>query len=301
MLVAARNELIANLADVLESAPPAQRPQLVRDIVQACETIEREPGVRSLLERHGGTPLPHTLESGAALALQELARWYVNDQPPLTSATEGFAFARKLKAGIDELLLGLVPMFAGLDRFEQQMALRPVDAPSSRGELPRSSRLPRVPRDAARLLFNWRDSTDNAVRAVRTDLVDLTMHQVAVINGVMRGVKQLLAELAPGTIELAWRRQLDKRSFFGRLVGSFHAATERWNLYRDRHGDLADEENERFRVIFGPEFVAEYKQSGETATLYGRTTPPVQLPPGQSAPAPWPSPQQRPPDPQNRN
>jgi hypothetical protein len=303
MLAAARNELVPAIADVIESAPPPQRPQLVRDIMLACEGIEREPGVRALLERHGGAPLPHTLESGAALSLQELARWYVNDQPPITNAPEVFAFARKLKAGIDELLLGLVPMFAGLDRFEQHLALRPPDAGRG-GDLPRSSRLPRVPRDAARLLFNWRDPTDNAVRAVRTDLVDLTMHQVAVLNGVMRGVKQLLAELAPGTIEVALRRKLEKRGFFGRFFSSFGAAKDRWDLYRERHGDLADEENERFRVIFGPEFVTEYKQSGETVAYPGRSTPPTHLSSvhgAPAAPAAWPPPQQRPPDPQNRN
>jgi len=290
VLSAARSDLLATIAEVVESAPVQQRPQLVRDILHACQTIDREPGVRAILERHGGAPLPHTLESGAALALQELARWYVNDQPPIANAQEVFAFARKLKAGIDELLLGLVPMFAGLDRFEQQLALRRRDTEG--GDVPHSSRVPRVPRDAARLLFNWRDPSDNAVRAVRTDLVDLTMHQVAVLNGVMRGVKQLLAELAPGTIDVALRRKLEKRGPLARLFRSFRSAKDRWELYCERHGDLADEENERFRVIFGPEFVAEYKQSGETVTTLGHV--PV-------APVHWPPPHQRPPDPQNRN
>lgn len=262
VLLSARSELVKTVAEVMQATPPHQRAQVVRDILQACESIEREPAVRAILEHQGGAPLPHTLESGAALALQELARWYVNDQPPLRSAAEVFAFARKLKAGIDELLLGLVPMFAGLDRFEQQLALRPADEGPD-GDFQRSSRLPRVPRDAARLLFNWRDPSDNAVRAVRTDLVDLTMHQVAVLNGVMRGVTQLLAELAPTTIEAALGSRLQKRSFFGRVFSSLHAAKERWELYRERHADLADEENERFRVIFGPEFVAEYKNSGD--------------------------------------
>lgn len=284
-LLAARKELMATLADVLESTPPHQRAQVVRDLVQGCAAIEGEPGVRSLLERLGGQPLPHTIESGAALALHELARWYVNDQPPITNAGEVFAFARKLKAGIDELLLGLVPMFAGLDRFEHQVALRPHSDESGHGDMPPSSRLPRVPRDAARHLFNWRDPSDNAVRAVRTDLVDLTMHQVAVLNGVMRGVKQLLAELAPGTIEVALRKRLDKRGFLSRVFASFRGANEKWELYTQRHGDLADEENERFRVIFGPEFVAEYKQSGESVTFAGRASLPATL---------------KPPDPQNR-
>jgi hypothetical protein len=116
----------------------------------------------------------------------------------------------------------------------------------------------------------------------------------------MRGVKQLLAELAPGTIEMAWRRRLEKRGLFGRLLGSLRAATERWNLYSERHGDLADEENERFRVIFGPEFVAEYKQSGQTV-VQGRTSPLAQPMAAPAAPGTWSAPPPRPPHPQNRN
>src|SRR5262249_4548159 len=150
----------------------------------------------------------------------------------------------------DELLTGLVPLFAGLDRFEQQMALRPDKGAA---DVPSSARLPRVPREAARLLFDWSDTTDSSIRAVRTDLVDLTMHQIAVLNGVMRGVKVLLAELAPGTLDKAYEKKLADRGFFGRLFGRLSASTEKWNLYRERHSDLADEENERFRVIFGPE------------------------------------------------
>jgi len=268
-LVAARGALATALSERLEATPLAQRPAVVAEILAHCPQITDEPGVRALLERHAGGPLPHSLESGATVALQELARWYVSGEPPLASAQEAFSFARKMKAGIDELLLGLVPLFAGLDRFEQQMDLRP-NASATLGSTidpsgpPRSVRVPRVPRDAARLLFNWRDPSDSAVRAFRTDLVDLTMHQVAVLNGVMRGVKQLLAELAPDTIELAWRRKNAGKSTIARFFAALFSSKEgRWALYRERHGDLADEENERFRVIFGPEFAAEYKQSGE--------------------------------------
>lgn len=262
---AAQNALLSAVQDRLDKTPTAQRAEVAREMVNGCPNLEQVPGMRAVFERHGAV-LPHTLESGSAMALQELARWYVTDEAPIADASEAFSFARKLKAGIDELLLGLVPMFAGLDRFEQQMDLRPSRSKAADPAAPpRSIRVPRVPRDAARVLFNWRDPTDASVRAVRTDLVDLTMHQVAVLNGVMRGVKQLLAELAPGTIYLAWQKKVAHRSAFGKWLGKMFGASERWRLYEERHGDLADEENERFRVIFGPEFAAEYKQSGEPA------------------------------------
>lgn len=278
-LVGARAALFTALSERLEATPAPRRLEIVNEVLARCPSIVDEPGIRALLERHAGAALPHTLESGSTIALQELARWYVHGEPPLTNAQEAFSFARKLKAGIDELLLGLVPMFAGLDRFEQQMDLRPSPSPKDTVDPsgpPRSVRVPRVPREAARILFNWRDPTDAAVRAFRTDLVDLTMHQVAVLNGVMRGVKQLLAELAPDTLELAWRRKNASRGAFARFFAALTGSRERWALYRERHGDLADEENERFRVIFGPEFVAEYKQSGEPRrTTIAFAEPPV--------------------------
>jgi type VI secretion system protein ImpI len=263
----ARAELIQTLAESLDSVSPQDQPQLVQEILKLCPGIEKDAPARSLLERHARAPLPPTLEQGSTLALQELARWYVNDLPPLASANDAFAFARKLKTGIDELLLGLVPLFAGLDRFEQQMALKPPKGAHMPADVAPSSRLPRVPRDAARRLFDWSDTTDDAVHAVRTDIVDLTMHQVAVLNGVMRGVKVLLSELAPEAIEQAFRKRVEQQGLLGRLSSLFGAAASKWRLYRERHSDLADEENERFRVIFGPEFAAEYKQSGEAGAL----------------------------------
>ncbi len=255
--MAARKELLTTLGEAIDGAPPADRPAIVREILQHCAGLEREPGVHAIFERNG-IPVPHTQETASVLALQELARWYVG-QKPLASPNDVLAFARKLKVGIDELLLGILPMFSGLDRFEDQMALR--GPPQGPGDRAASSRLARAPRDAARELFDWTDRTDDAVRAIRTDIVELTLHQVAVLNGVMRGVKQLLFELAPDQIEKKWQLGLQKRSALSRIFGGLSAAAGRWKLYRERHGDLADEENEQFRVIFGPEFVAEYKSS----------------------------------------
>ncbi len=287
LAIAARNELVTVLGEVFDSAPTQERPQMVTEILRTCPEIAADPVVRSVLERHAGRPLVQTVESASAVSLQELARWYVGGRP-LKNASDAFALARKLKAGIDELLTGLVPLFAGLDRFEQQMAIRPNKGPAPTDDVALSSRLPRIPRDAARLLFDWTDTTDSAVRAVRTDLVDLTMHQVAVLNGVMRGVKVLLAELAPGTLDKAFEKKLSQRGFFGRLFGRLGAAKAKLELYRERHSDLADEENERFRVIFGPEFAAEYKQAGEAASSALDTLSKPAFAQATPAPAPYP-------------
>lgn len=261
-LGAARIQMLQAVVRVLDATPQAARRQRVCEIVRDYPELANEPPVRSVLERNLGMPLGDTLEAGAAFALQELARWYVTDLPPLQSGADAMAFVRKLKAGIDELLAGLVPLFAGLDRFEEQLALG--DGPDALGASPR---VPRTPRDAARFLFNWREPTNAAQSAIRTDLIDLTMHQVGVLNGVMQGVKVMLDELSPAAIDQGFQREQERRGPLGRFFASFGAASAKWSLYATRHGDLADEENERFRVIFGPAFVAEYKQMGDAAPM----------------------------------
>ncbi|MCL2725534.1 MAG: hypothetical protein FWD69_13965 [Polyangiaceae bacterium] len=257
-LLAARKDFIEKVLACIESADPSSRANVVAAIVQICPLIEQDLSLRAIVEKQSGVPLRHTVESSSALAITELAKWYVSHQRQPNTAEEVFAFARKLKAGIDELLLGLIPLFAGLDRFEEQMALQP-----NADEAPCSMRFPRTPREAAARLFDWRTASDAAVRAMRTDLVDLTMHQVAILNGVMRGVKVLLEELAPDAIEQAWKNQQAQQGLLGRVFSKLGAQKSMWALYRERHGDFADEENERFRVVFGREFAEEYRHSGE--------------------------------------
>ena len=124
---------------------------------------------------------------------------------------------------------------------------------------------------------------------LRGSFADLMMHQVALLNGVMSGVKALLTELAPGTIEKAAMREQGRRSWLTRLFTRVDA----WDLYKRRHSDLADEENERFRLLFGAEFADEYRQfvkeardaggEGRPGLFPSSPPPPGALPPAGNA------------------
>ena len=51
-------------------------------------------------------------------------------------------------------------------------------------------------------------------------------------------------------------------------MGWFARSRALWSLFCERYADLADEEHERFRILFGPEFVSEYRQfTRETPAL----------------------------------
>ena len=194
-------------------------------------------------------PGPVTTPEGVALkAMQYLSTWYVG-RATVTTADIG-SFTDQLRATLDELMRGHVPLLAGLDRFEQQLALAVEDG---------GFELPRTPVDFARALLDWNDTSGNPVRALRRSFADLMVHQVGMLNGIMRGVKVLLTELSPTTLEHAWNAKNDRRSGLARLLSRWHKDREMLAMLAERHSDLADEENETFRLLFGPEFVREYK------------------------------------------
>jgi type VI secretion system protein ImpI len=191
--------------------------------------------------------------------MQDLAGWYIGRNRVLGEPKDVVAFKERLRATLDEFLLGYVPLLAGMSRFEHQMAIR-AEARVS---------LPASPAELATKLLEWRTANDDLRQRLRASFAELMMHQVALLNGVMSGVKALLTELAPATIEKAAERERARR---GGLAGIF-GSVDPWSLYRKRHSDLADEENERFRLLFGNEFVDEYRQFTREARAGAAHTP----------------------------
>ena len=127
------------------------------------------------------------------------------------------------------------------------MAIRGPD--SAAAPLPSAAEL-------AASLLDWRRDDARPRANLRASLAELMMHQVALLRGVMRGVKALLTELSPAVIEEALEREPPARGALGRMF----SRPDPWTVYKRRHSDLADEENERFRLLFGSDFVSEYRQ-----------------------------------------
>jgi hypothetical protein len=94
------------------------------------------------------------------------------------------------------------------------------------------------------------------------------VHQVAMLNGVMRGVRSLLAKLAPTSIE-AELGNPRRRTAMGSQLGPFRYKTL-WELYAEIYGDFAEDEKQAFMLIFGPEFVHAYTElSGDAPAIGG--------------------------------
>jgi hypothetical protein len=240
------------LAQELEAVPAPARAQVCKALVTAYPNLPDDPRARAVLERNGwrasfsAPPAAVTSLGGAALvAMQELAAWYVGRDRTLTTPAEVTSFKDKLRATLDEFMLGFPALLESMSRFEQQMAIQ-----SGPG-----AALPSSPARLAAVLLDWTGSSDSARQRLRASFAELTMHNVALLNGVMTGVKAILTELSPAQIE---------KAADGHRHGLF-ARADPWTVYKRRHSDLADEENERFRLLFGPEFVEEYRQFTQDA------------------------------------
>jgi type VI secretion system protein ImpI len=92
----------------------------------------------------------------------------------------------------------------------------------------------------------------DAAHQLHDIFVDVMSHQVALLNGVMEGVRSLLDELSPKRLE----ERLDRRGRKGGLFSNRYE--ELWKLYELRHADYSGEDKETFLIIFGPQFSRAY-------------------------------------------
>ncbi len=260
--IAILSKMHAELRRSLESAPPSAREFIAQEATVRFALLLHYVEFQTLLTSYGAK-LPLSPDRAALIAIQDLSRAHVDPKQPVSTPREIAVFATNLTMALGSLLSGTMQLFAGMSEFEQRMDLVSEESGSP-------SRRPQTPEALGRGLLDWRDRTEPALDMLGRRFSSLMMHQVAMLNGVMRGVKVLLTELAPKTLEKALARGSGAGGFWRRFFGKFFRASALWSLFSERYGDLADEENERFRLLFGPEFSSEYRQLAREAAGAGR-------------------------------
>jgi type VI secretion system protein ImpI len=194
-----------------------------------------------------------TAEGMALQGLQELAASLVPGIP-LDSTGDIARFITKLHDALDAFCRSFIPLREGHAQFMSSLDLQR----SRRRSLQRSHAYlavegARSPEALAAALLNPKDKSFDAPQAVEGILADLMLHQLAMLEGVMRGVRALLEELSPENVE---------RQMGGGLTLSRHKAL--WQKYREIFENVS-EERQAFSLIFGPEFTAAYRQYRQTS------------------------------------
>jgi len=103
-------------------------------------------------------------------------------------------------------------------------------------------------------LLDWKAGGSARTQELVGVYADLMIHQVALINGLMEGVRGLLARLSPQEIER------------GVTSGWPTRAAAVWKRYLEKHEQLAKDDKALTSVVFGAEFARAYAEVGGEGT-----------------------------------
>jgi type VI secretion system protein ImpI len=201
---------------------------------------------------------PATQEETVALqALRDLAAAYVPQHGPLERVIDIVAFAQKVHDALDVFFKCFLPLRDGHKQFQRQLEIKKSRTPRELSA-ERAVETAREPRELAARILDWVDPSNDGTRAVESTFAEIMVHQVAMLSGVMKGVRSLLARLAPSSIETELGNPR-RRTTTGMQLGPFRYKAL-WELYGEIYGDFAEDEKQAFMAIFGPEFVHAYSE-----------------------------------------
>lgn len=188
-------------------------------------------------------------ESLALQGLRELASSLASGAT-LDTTGDVARFITKLHDALDVFCRSFIPLREGHSQFISSFDLQ---RSAYRRNNQRSAAYAAIeeattPEAVALALLNPRDRSFDAPQAIEGIFADLMLHQLALLEGVMRGVRALLEELSPENIANQAGSHLP--------LGRYKAI---WETYTRRFEDLY-EERQTFAYIFGPEFTAAYRQ-----------------------------------------
>ncbi|NUP11505.1 MAG: FHA domain-containing protein [Polyangiaceae bacterium] len=236
--------------DHLTRLPPDVRNAYLRRIGYEQPAVSLESDFRKIAQYYG-VDLRAFTQAGpgqaALAALSELATTLAPGTKLPDDVPSVLGFAKRVRDSLDVFLRCFISLRDGYKEFSKEVLDRenaardPVAAAADAKELG--------------IALLGHAAPPETSRALQNTFVEVMSHQVALMNGVMEGVKQLLQRLSPKSLEQEYERSGKKGGLFS---NRFEAL---WKLYEVRHADYAGEDKETFLVIFGSQFSRAYAQA----------------------------------------
>ncbi len=254
---AAWAELYQALQDAVLKRSPEKRGSFVASLSAELPGVSGEPDFHRLAEMGGAHSLtvrdPQQEQRIALEGLRELASEYVPHQPPPETPDELVRFLTRIRGVLDVFLGAFLPLREGQRQFQQELGLHarsagPGDPVEQAGEVQELSAALLAP-----------DASTDAFGSVESVFADMMIHHVAMLNGIMTGVKTLLGEISPSAVKEA-AEQLASRGVLGRSFGG-PGYKQLWQAFEQRHADLAGEEKQLFALLFGRRFTQAYSEA----------------------------------------
>ena len=232
----------------LTRLPPEVRRNYLRRLLIEQPPLAQESDFQKVSQYYGVPAFECgelTPPLAAMAALHELAQTLAPEAPPPDDTEKLLAFARNLRDSTEVFLKCFVSLRDGHQAFETEVLRREREEQGNRVA---------AAKDHVELGMVLLGPHTDALtpQQLQETFVEVMTHQVALMNGVMEGVKQLLQKLSPGALEQEYEQKGKK----GGLFSSKYEAL--WKLYEIRHADYSGEDKETFLIIFGPQFSRAY-------------------------------------------
>ena len=269
---ATMQEIVQTIAVEVQSVPEYQRQSLFAWAFENYPGIADDPGFRRLAEHHSAIIDKHDadgrvrrLEHIALQAVRELASLYDPTSSSLGTEEDLVQFLTRVRDTLDMFFKSFIPLRDGHRQFMAEMDIpnptscMPGAPEGAAGLVSRAT----TPLALAKLLLGSSASQHAVCRAMEGAFADLMIHQIALLSGVMRGVRSLMQEVAPSTIEsdMGNRR---KKGATGLMVGPYRFR-ELWKVFVSRYADVTESEKQMYSHVFGSDFVHGYAQLSEDA------------------------------------
>jgi predicted component of type VI protein secretion system len=231
----------------LERIPGPQREGLVLCLCQHFPQLPKEPEFRQLVEGLG---------VGAAAMGEVDAHEFIKrlgghtHLPPGAQVNTAVAMER-VGAILESYSQAFVELRKGYEQFGEEMALQLVQERNPLHDAQNGQ-------DVLRYLLDWTTDGGERVRELTRAFADLALHQVALLSGMMEGVRSMLHGISPQTLSGERTYALAKTGgsgFFEKLFNTKKASL--WQRFTEFHQRLIEED--RFsREVFGRNFARAY-------------------------------------------
>lgn len=239
--------------DHLTRLPPELRANYIKRLGMEHGPVALETDFQKIAQYYGVDPRAlgeMTPPQAALAALGELSRTLVPNDPAPADVAGVVTFVRRLRDTLEVFLKCFCSLRDGYNEFRAEVLVKDRESMASdRVATAKDSK------ELAAVLVGP-GAAPEATRQVNDVFVDVMSHQVALLNGVMEGVKTLLVKLSPKSLE----EEFDKR---GKKGGGFFSNKYEalWKFYEEQHGDYSGEDKQTFLIIFGPQFSKAYAAS----------------------------------------
>ena len=184
--------------------------------------------------------------AGAAQIVTEFARALV-PQLAITSLADLEKFLVRAATVLETSARAFVELRKGHTQFGSQMAVRTV------GEMTPLHQAEEPAQVLAYLLDVQADATAR-IQELTCAYADIMIHQVALLNGMMEGVRSLLQRLGPERSSARRRRTASWAGCWPFRAGML------WRRFKARHSEFIEEERQLSAAVFGAEFARAYAQ-----------------------------------------